>query len=65
MAVPLKPGECTFHHSLVLHRTEPNETSQARVGVTVAYMSAHSKFVGTSKMPSYSLVSGRSIEGCD
>ena len=64
VAVPLKPGDCTFHHSLALHRTEPNETSQARVGVTVAYMSAHSKFVGTGKMPSYRLVSGRSIDGC-
>ena len=62
--IPLKPGDCTFHHSLVLHRTEPNPTSHARIGVTVAYMSAHSKFVGPGEAPTYKLVAGRSIEGC-
>ncbi|MEC8840729.1 MAG: phytanoyl-CoA dioxygenase family protein [Candidatus Poribacteria bacterium] len=64
VAVPLTAGSCTLHHSLVLHRTEPNPTTQQRIGATVAYMSAHSKFIGSSEPPIYDLVSGKSIEGC-
>ena len=64
VAVPLTAGSCTLHHSLVLHRTEPNPTTQQRIGATVAYMSAHSKFTGSNEPPIYDLVSGKSIEGC-
>ncbi|MDP7279149.1 MAG: phytanoyl-CoA dioxygenase family protein [Candidatus Poribacteria bacterium] len=64
VAVPLTAGSCTFHHSLVHHRTGPNPTSQPRVGATVAYMSAHSKFIGSGEPPAYDLVAGQSIPDC-
>ena len=64
VAIPLTVGSCTFHHSLGLHRTGPNPTSQQRVGTTVAYMSAHSKFIGSGEPPAYELVAGQSIPDC-
>ena len=45
-AVPLKAGSCTFHHSLVIHRTDPNKSPNRRIGLTIGYMSAKSKFIG-------------------
>ena len=46
VAVSLKAGSCTFHHSLTMHRTDPNTSPNSRIGLTVAYMSAQSKYVG-------------------
>ena len=45
-AIPLKAGSCTFHHSLVIHRTDPNKSPNRRIGLTIGYMSAKSKFIG-------------------
>ena len=64
VAVPLKAGGCSFHHSLALHRTDPNTTANRRIGLTVAYMSARSKFVGKDPKPDYQLVTGQAFEGC-
>lgn len=64
VAVPLKAGGCTFHHSLILHRTDANTSPQRRIGLTVAYMSSRSKYVGPGKAPAYELVQGQAYEGC-
>ncbi|MXX03286.1 MAG: phytanoyl-CoA dioxygenase family protein [Gemmatimonadetes bacterium] len=64
VAVPLKAGSCSFHHSLALHRTDANTSDDRRIGLTVAYMDAHSKYIGNGAMPEYDLVSGRAYEGC-
>lgn len=64
VSVPLKAGSCSFHHSLALHRTEANTSAERRIGLTVAYMSAQSKYVGEGEKPEYDLVAGRAYEGC-
>ena len=62
--VPLKAGSCCLHHSLCLHRTGPNTSDQRRIGLTVAYMSARSKFVGGGEKSEFQLVAGRDHAGC-
>lgn len=64
VAVELRAGSCSFHHSLVLHRTEPNTSPDRRIGLTVAYTSAESRYVGKEPKPLYDLVAGRSYDGC-
>ena len=64
VCVPLEAGGCSFHHSLALHRTDANVSDQRRIGLTVAYMAANSRFVGKPPMPDYELVAGTSFEGC-
>ena len=64
VAVSLKAGSCTFHHSLTMHRTDPNTSPNSRIGLTVAYMSAQSKFIGEGPKAEYDLVAGRSFDGC-
>ena len=63
-AVPLKAGSCTFHHSLVIHRTDPNKSPNRRIGLTIGYMSAKSKFIGKGPKPEYDLVAGSNFPGC-
>ena len=64
VCVPLKAGGCSFHHSLAMHRTDANRSSDRRVGLTVAYMNAESKYVGPEPQPEYELVTGQSFAGC-
>lgn len=64
VACPLKAGSCEFHHSLSLHRTDANTSPNRRIGLTVAYMSAESRYLGEGTKPSYDLVAGREFVGC-
>ena len=64
VTVPLKAGGCSFHHSLALHRTDANASDDRRIGLTVAYMDAHSKYIGEEPIPQFELVSGQAYEGC-
>ncbi len=64
VAVPLKAGGCSFHHSLAMHRTDANRSSKPRIGLTVAYMNAESKYIGPDPQPEYQLVAGQSFAGC-
>jgi ectoine hydroxylase-related dioxygenase (phytanoyl-CoA dioxygenase family) len=64
VAVELKPGSCTFHHSCVLHETAPNTTPRPRRAITFAYMRATSRYTGDGPQPEYIPVSGRHYEGC-
>jgi ectoine hydroxylase-related dioxygenase (phytanoyl-CoA dioxygenase family) len=64
VCVPLKAGGCSFHHSLAMHRTDANSSPDRRIGLTVAYMDAESKYVGPDPQPEYELVTGQSFAGC-
>jgi phytanoyl-CoA hydroxylase len=64
VCVPLKAGGCSFHHSLALHRTDANRSPDRRIGLTVAYMDAASKYVGPEPQPEYVLVAGQSFANC-
>jgi phytanoyl-CoA hydroxylase len=64
VAVPLKAGGCSFHHSLAMHRTDANTSPDRRIGLTVAYMSARSHYIGPAPQPEFDLVAGRAFAGC-
>lgn len=42
--ITLTAGSCSFHHSVLLHRSGPNQTTSHRRGLAVHYMSAASRW---------------------
>lgn len=46
VTVPLRAGDCTFHHSRMVHMATPNLTDQPRVAHVIAYMSADTRYSG-------------------
>jgi phytanoyl-CoA hydroxylase len=63
--VLLKAGDVSFHHSLILHRSGPNTSSQFRRGYAVHYMSARSRWTGDpAEKPGYPLLRGKEFEHC-
>lgn len=65
--VPLRPGSISFHHSLTLHQSGPNNTNTRRRGYAVHYMRATSRkdesITDAPKMPPFKQVRGRSWQG--
>jgi len=58
-------GGCSFHHSLLLHRSTPNRSTTSRRGLAVHYMSARSRWTDDSRpQPNYVLLQGREYPDC-
>ena len=58
--ITLRAGSCSFHHSVLLHRSGPNNTSTRRRGIATHYMSATSRWVGEpDQKPDYPLLRGQ------
>ena len=47
VALPLKAGDATFHHSLTLHCSGPNRTPTRRRGWSIHYVSADTRYIGS------------------
>ncbi|MEM7254136.1 MAG: phytanoyl-CoA dioxygenase family protein [Pseudomonadota bacterium] len=62
--VLMQAGDCSFHHSLLLHRSGSNQTPNRRRGLATHYMSAQSTWVSDEPMPTYVQLSGESFPGC-
>ncbi len=63
--IMMRAGDCSFHHSLLLHRSEKNQTQNRRRGLAVHYMSAQSRWTGAAdEKPSFPLVRGHEFPGC-
>ena len=63
--ITMKAGDCSFHHSLILHRSGPNDTPHFRRGYATHYMSARSRWTGRpEEKPDYPLLRGFEFEGC-
>jgi len=61
----MSAGSCSFHHSLLLHRSTANHSNQARRGLAVHYMSSHSRWTDRVKpQPAYLLLRGSEYLGC-
>jgi len=61
----LTAGSCSFHHSMLLHRSGANQTNNSRRGLAVHYMSARSHWTHpTDTKPDYVLLRGREYEDC-
>lgn len=48
VTIPLKAGDCTFHHGLCPHMATPNYTDQARFAHIVIFMDAETTYTGES-----------------
>jgi len=43
----LRAGEMSIHHSFAVHSSEPNRSSQRRIGVMTTYVPTHCRYIGT------------------
>lgn len=63
--IEMPAGSCSFHHSVLLHRSTPNQSTRQRRGIAVHYMSARSRWTHpTRPKPDFPLLRGRQFEGC-
>ena len=51
IAMELKAGELSLHHTLCPHRSAPNRASYRRVGIGISYVPAHVRPTGSYRMP--------------
>src|SRR5262249_4779290 len=49
---PLRAGEFSLHHTLCLHRSQPNRSSGRRIGLAISYIPTSAQHLGVKhKMP--------------
>lgn len=48
--VELNPGQFSLHHTLVIHRSEPNHSMDRRIGIGISYIPARVHHIGTRRM---------------
>lgn len=58
VAAPLRAGEFSFHHTLCLHRSQPNHTSERRIGLAISYVPAQCRHIGSAGTAPAMLVRG-------
>jgi ectoine hydroxylase-related dioxygenase (phytanoyl-CoA dioxygenase family) len=63
IALPMRPGSGLFFHSLLLHGTAENLSSQSRRAITMSYMAAESRYTGESPQPEYLRIVGVDVPG--
>ncbi len=65
VTVPLRAGDCTFHHARCAHMATPNNTDEPRVAHVVIYMDAATIFNGKPHLVTgpLSLQPGHVLEG--
>ena len=60
---PLRAGEFSLHHTLCLHRSQPNRSPGRRIGLAISYIPTSAQHLGVEhKMPAM-LVRGRDTFG--
>lgn len=62
VAMTLRAGELSLHHTLCAHRSAPNRAAHRRVGLGISYIPAHVRPVGSYRMPAL-LVRGANTGG--
>lgn len=65
VTVPLRAGDCTFHHAYCAHMATPNRTDEARVAHIVIYTDADTVYTGTPHVVSdgIGLAAGSLLQG--
>lgn len=65
VTVPLKAGDCTFHHARTAHMATPNLTNDPRVAHIVIYMDARTTYTGARHVVTnpLDLASGQVLDG--
>jgi hypothetical protein len=56
--MPLKAGQVSLHHTHLVHCSDPNRSSQRRIGIGVSYIPTHCRLVNDARVTA-SLVRGR------
>ena len=62
VAMALRAGEFSLHHTLVRHRSAPNRAHDRRIGLGISYIPAHVRTVGSCRLYAM-LVRGRDTGG--
>ncbi|PYN12007.1 MAG: phytanoyl-CoA dioxygenase, partial [Candidatus Rokuibacteriota bacterium] len=55
---PLRAGEFSLHHTLLLHRSQPNRSSGRRIGLAISYVPTHVRHLGVVHKTPAMLVRG-------
>jgi non-haem Fe2+, alpha-ketoglutarate-dependent halogenase len=55
---PLHAGEFSLHHTLTLHRSQPNRSRDRRIGIGISYIPTHVRHVSETVKPPAMLVRG-------
>ena len=55
--VEFQPGEVSFHHTMTMHTSGPNRSTERRIGIGISYIPAHVRHVSPVRL-SASLVRG-------
>ncbi|MEO8005422.1 MAG: phytanoyl-CoA dioxygenase family protein [Betaproteobacteria bacterium] len=61
-AAPLRRGQFSLHHTMVIHESAPNQTNDRRIGVGISYIPTRTKHRGTMRLPA-TLVRGQDRYG--
>jgi hypothetical protein len=48
---PLRAGEFSLHHTLMLHRSQPNRSDGRRIGLAISYIPTHVRHISGKKPP--------------
>ena len=59
---PLRPGQFSLHHTLVVHQSAPNKGDDRRIGCGISYIPARVRHKGSYRMPA-TLVRGSNRYG--
>jgi len=51
VAMELRAGELSLHHTLCPHRSAPNRAAYRRVGLGISYIPAHVRTIGSYRLP--------------
>ena len=60
--MPLRAGEISLHHTHLVHRSDPNQTDQRRIGIGVSYIPTHCRLINEGRVTA-SLVRGHDAFG--
>ena len=60
---PLRAGEFSLHHTLCLHRSQPNRSTGRRIGLAVSYVPTHVQHLGVKHKTPAMLVRGTDAYG--
>ena len=55
---PLQAGEFSLHHTLLLHRSQPNRSAGRRIGLAISYVPTHVRHLGVVHKTPAMLVRG-------
>ena len=60
---PLRAGEFSLHHTLCLHRSQPNQSAGRRIGLAISYVPTHVEHLGAKHRTPAMLVRGADAFG--